>query len=306
MPDWRKLTPVYEPGLSSATLLAEGRLFAIGDAHLSVRDYIAPHWHETYELGFACSGTGIIALGDREYPFQPGQVYIINDLQPHMGYTANEYARLFTVHFPPTILDDGWMAQMCGEAHAPFSRDFGGAPLLPLDDPVNAPVRAILEQIREEANSARPAWQIMVGGLILQAIGHLTRRILVQSDQPITNYDQREALQRIEPILHLIEARYAEPISLDDMAHAAYLSRSHCCALFQRALNTTPITYRNARRLSEARHMLRTTHCTIQEIAYRVGFSSVQEFNRLFRRESGQTPSEFRQQFSKPHQKISS
>jgi AraC-like DNA-binding protein len=298
MPDWRKLTPVYEPRLSSAALMAHGQLFSIGDAHLSAKDYIAPHWHETYELGFVCSGEGIIVLGEQEFPFVPGQVYIINHLQPHMGYTDNDYARLFVVHFLPSILDEGWVGQMCKEAHTPFSHDFGYSPLVPLHDPVTLPARALLEAIQDEWERRDAAWQIIIGGLLLQVVGQLTRRALARPDRQPTNYQQREALQRIEPILRLIETRYAEPISLDEMAQIAYVSRSHCCALFQTALKTTPITYRNARRLAEARQLLKNTNQTIQEIAHRVGFSSVQEFNRLFRRESGYTPSEFRQRFA--------
>jgi len=299
MVNWRKLVPVYAPGLSGATLLSQGELFAIGYAHLSSTSCEAPHWHECYELGYVVEGCGIVVLGNREYAYQPGQVYIINDHQPHMGYASGDCSRLFVVHLHPAILDEGWIAQMMSrEAHAPFSPDFGmHSPLIPLDDSATAPVRAALQAIENEFTRQDAAWNMIVGGLIIQAVGHLARRVLQQIG---TNVDsqQREALKRISPILHMVEKRYADPISLDDMARTAYVSRSHCCALFQAALGTTPIAYRNARRLAEARRLLQRTDITVQEIAYRVGFSSVQEFNRLFRREAGTTPTQFRQNFS--------
>ena len=62
------------------------------------------------------------------------------------------------------------------------------------------------------------------------------------------------------------------------------------------ALGTTPISYRNGLRLAEARRLMQTTTLTIHDIAYHVGFQSVQEFNRLFRRETGCSPSQFRMQ----------
>jgi AraC-like DNA-binding protein len=296
MVNWRKLTPVYANGLSTATLLAEGRLFSMGDAHLTNTDHQPPHWHETYEIGYVCSGAGIIVLGQREYSYRPGQVYIINDLDPHMGYTEEPYSRLFCVHFHPAILDEGWIGHMRGEARLPFLPDFGGAhgPLIPLDDPVTAPVRGILQQIREEALHREVVWEVIVGGMILEATGYLARRLIRQVGGTVEDRQRRESLKRIGAILRMIDERYAEPLTLDEIAGAAHLSRSHCCALFRLALGTSPIAYRNARRLAEARHLLQSTDIPVHEIARQVGFSSVQEFNRLFRRESGVTPTRYR------------
>lgn len=307
MLNWRGLTPVFAPALSGANLLAQGELFWVGDGQLTSHDRLAPHWHDTYEMGFILSGSGIIVLGAQEYTYQPGQVYIINDLEPHMGYTDEALAELFVIHFHPSLLDDSWIARIRSEAHVPFSPDFNRqGPLLPLDDPYTPLVRAILQDIRQESALRRPAWEVIVGGSIFQATGHLARRLLQQTDPNHYDPRRRHAFQQIRPILHLVETRYAEPLTLDDMAKAAYVSRSHCCALFQIALNTTPIAYRNARRLTEARRLLQNTDMTVREIAFQVGFSSVQEFNRLFLRETGITPTKYRYRSVTPLQKISS
>lgn len=304
MHNWRNLAPVYVPALSGANILAQGELFWLGDGELVSHDILPRHWHDSYEMGFIIEGHGIIALGDHEYPYQAGQVYIINDLEPHMAYTYADCTRLFVVHFHPSLLHDSWLSQKRTEAHIPFLADFNPqGPLIPVHDPVTEPVRAILEQIREEDQHRRTAWEIIVGGLIFQAIGHLARRLLDEVQTDLQDPKRRQSLKQIQPILHMIEARYAEPISLDDMAQAGHVSRSHCCALFQAALNTTPIAYRNARRLTEARRLLQNTDKTVREIAYQVGFSSVQQFNRLFLRETSMTPTAFREQF---FEKISS
>jgi AraC-like DNA-binding protein len=294
--NWRGLTPVYDPNLSGNHFLARGNLFQIGDAHLYKNGVIAPHWHEAYEMGLVTAGQGVIAMGQHEHAFQKNQIYVINDLEPHMGYATDSQAQLFVVHFHPSILDEGWMRWIGTEAHVPFSPGFEFAtPLIPLNDPVTQPVRDILLLIREQAQTKDTAWQVIVGGLLLQAVGLLTRRLLAHEGLTMQHQSRRHALKRISPVLRLIEEHYAEPLSLSEMASAAHLSRSHCCALFRTALDTTPTAYRNARRLSEARRLLQYTDLTIAEIAYNIGFNSVQELNRLFRRANNLTPTQHRQ-----------
>lgn len=300
MVDWRKLTPIYEPSLSVAGLLAAGKLFSIGHPNMS-KINLAPHWHDCYELGYVSQGSGIIVMGDHVYPIQAGQVYIINDLEPHMGYSEDPDAMLFVMHFHPHLLDKGWVKQLAHHAQMPFlpSSGFQG-PLIPLDDPVTVPTRQLLMRIQQEAVQTDVGWELVVGGLLLQIVGVLSRRLAhvgeMAPEVDRENSLRRQALHRINPILQMIEQNYAEPLSLDMMAEAGHLSRSHCCALFRVALDTTPIAYRNLRRLAEARHLLQNTALTVVDVAYQVGFSSVQEFNRLYKREFGTTPSDTRRQ----------
>ena len=309
MVNWRSLTPVYVPVLCSAHLMAHDKLFHIGEGEVTLRAPFAPHIHDCYEIGVIRAGTGIYALGDREYPFMPGQVYIINDLQPHMVYTSGDTdcIRLFVVHFQPSVIVGSWIAKMRSEAQLPFLPDFNGdGPLLPLDDPATAVLTDLLDQMEREAIEQGEAWEIVVGGLLVQAAGFLARRLLTQNEAAATNHERREALRRISPVLHLIESRFADPITLDEMAQSALVSRSHLCALFQTALSTSPIAYRNARRLAEGQRLLRSTDLPVQEIAFSTGFSSVQEFNRLFLREVGMQPTQFRKALHPQDRKISS
>lgn len=305
--DWRKLPPEFVPALSRAHLAAQDHVFWLGDGELSAAAPQPPHWHDTYEIGLILSGSGILVLNGCEYPYGPGQIYIIDDIKPHMGYSETPQTALFVVHFLPALLRDNWIVQMRAETQLMFVPDFSNqSPLIPLDDPVMPIVTDLLQGIRAEGRTQDRAWEVICSGLIMQVMGHLTRRLLKQPNIGQHDLKRREALTRIKPTLHLIEAHFAEPLTLDDMAKAAYLSRSHLCSMFQTALNTTPITYRNRRRLSEARVLLLQTSLPVRAIAYQVGFTSTQEFNRLFAREYHLTPTQFRGRLDAAVQKISS
>jgi AraC-like DNA-binding protein/quercetin dioxygenase-like cupin family protein len=291
---WR---PVLDTGLSNGHVVAQRDVFAVVDAAITATQLDPPHWHDTYEIGCILSGTGIITVGQCVYPCVPGQVYMINDLEPHRYYSDDEGSQLLVVHFHPELLESGWGGQMQHEAPGLLLSQFGQHGLLiPPDTPLTAPIRTLLEALREEVMQRRPFWDVIASGLLLQAVGLLVRQMTQAIEYSPEELQRRRALKRLQPILQLLQTRYTEALSLNELASVGCMSSSYCCELFQIALGTTPIAYRNELRLIEARRLMQTTDLTVHDIAYRVGFQSVQQFNRLFRRDIGCSPSHFRMQ----------
>jgi AraC-like DNA-binding protein len=86
-----------------------------------------------------------------------------------------------------------------------------------------------------------------------------------------------------------------EPLSLSAVAKAAGASVFHFCKVFHKATGLKFTDYVARVRLEEARTQLLNPNRRISEIAYDVGFQSLTQFNRTFKRVFGQSPSEFRQ-----------
>lgn len=291
---WHNFTPYYAEGLSRSHLVARDTVFAAGDSHLRASEPRPPHWHDAYEMGFVLSGTGVIVMGERAYAYVPGQVYIINDFDPHMGYAESAESTLFAIHFHPCILESGWIGQMRQEARTPFLPQFGqDGPLLPLDHPIAATVRALLEAVRAEVLQRQALWDVVVCGQIVQAVGLLAREAMQGTPPTPEALGRRRALKTLQPVMQLLQARYTEALSLDELASAGGLSPSYCCELFRKALDTTPIAYRNALRVAKACRLLQHTDLTLRAITYQVGFQSVQELHRLFRKQVGCTPQHY-------------
>ena len=85
----------------------------------------------------------------------------------------------------------------------------------------------------------------------------------------------------------LVDARYFEPLRVDDLARAAGLSRDHFSREFRRAFGESPHTYLLTRRLERAAALLRTTDHTVAEVCMAVGLQSVGSFTSSFTRTSG-------------------
>jgi AraC-like DNA-binding protein len=92
----------------------------------------------------------------------------------------------------------------------------------------------------------------------------------------------------------LVDARYFEPLGVDDLAAAAGLSRAHFSREFRRAFGDSPHGYLLTRRLERAAALLRTTDNSVAEICVAVGLSSVGSFTTSFKRMFGVSPTAYR------------
>jgi AraC-like DNA-binding protein len=95
-----------------------------------------------------------------------------------------------------------------------------------------------------------------------------------------------------------IEAHKMEPLSLTDVAKAAGASVFHFCKVFRKATGLKFTDYVTRVRLEDARTQLLNPNRRISEIAYDVGFQSLTQFNRMFKRVFGEAPTEFRAHLS--------
>jgi AraC-like DNA-binding protein len=107
----------------------------------------------------------------------------------------------------------------------------------------------------------------------------------------------------VPPARHLLrakdlaDARYAEPLDVDDMARAAGLSRAHFSREFRRTFGESPHQYLLTRRLERAAALLRTTDHSVAEICFSVGLASVGSFTTSFSRTFGKSPTAYRADF---------
>ena len=95
----------------------------------------------------------------------------------------------------------------------------------------------------------------------------------------------------------LVDARYFEPLGVQDMARAAGLSRAHFSREFRRAFGEPPHAYLLTRRLERAAALLRGTDHAVTDICFSIGLASLGSFTTSFTRTYGMSPSAYRDAF---------
>ncbi len=110
----------------------------------------------------------------------------------------------------------------------------------------------------------------------------------------------------VPPARHLLrakdlaDARYADPLTVDDRARAAGLSRAHFSREFRDAFGESPHAYLLTRRLERAAALLRTTDRSVADVCFSVGLKSLGSFTTSFTRTYGEPPTAYRARFPDP------
>ena len=152
---------------------------------------------------------------------------------------------------------------------------------------------ALLEELRGEVSSGRPASPLFVQGVAQALAVHLARNY-TELTKDVQEYKGGLPGFKLRKITELMAAHLEEEFSLIRLAQEADMSEFHFSRLFKRTTGLTPSQYFIHLRMEKARRLLRETTKSVIEIGLEVGYTSPSHFAQVFRREVGIPPSEYR------------
>jgi AraC family transcriptional regulator len=182
--------------------------------------------------------------------------------------------------------------------HRALEEVFGGdAAIVRLRDVsafTDVALNGFMEQVRDEL-LRRPASPLFLQG-IAQAIAiHLARNYAETVNASHGNSPSLPGY-KLRQITDWMAEHVAEEFNLDRLAAQAGLSKFYFNRLFKSAIGVSPSRYQITLRMNEARRLLRETKNSVVSIALDVGYANPSHFARLFRRETGLPPSDYRRQ----------
>lgn len=140
--------------------------------------------------------------------------------------------------------------------------------------------------------SSRAGDDLIASGKLLQMIGKLSQLQIFPTEYISS------ANRVVAKAMKYININYSATINVDDIARHCNVSPSYLHKIFSKIRGTTPYEAIIDRRIMEAKHLLMNTTLTSSRIAERCGFHSQAYFSSCFRRKTGTTPTQFRQQTS--------
>lgn len=126
------------------------------------------------------------------------------------------------------------------------------------------------------------------------------RQIFIHLQRYFKNTLQTQNVHTVEIIddaMSFFNVHYNEPISIDEYAHEKNVSISWFIRTFRISTGFTPMQYIISKRLQNAEMLLRNPNYNISEVARIVGYENALYFSRLFKKEKGISPSEYRNKF---------
>jgi AraC-like DNA-binding protein len=106
----------------------------------------------------------------------------------------------------------------------------------------------------------------------------------IRSLHPVRATTRREIYRRIGLATDFIHGNFHEPLTIDDLAEAAHLSKYHFIRLFESIHGVTPFTYLQTKRAHAARRLLQGTSLSREEVVLQTGFGHRSTMFRQLRR----------------------
>lgn len=166
----------------------------------------------------------------------------------------------------------------------------GELSILKADDGlIAATVRALLSALEAGATDlyADQAIHWFATHLLVFHAGADPRHVQAQRD--------RATDRRLTRAVELIRTRFADPLTLTQLASEAGISKFHFSRLFRARTGRSPHSFLTAARMGAARALLLRTDLPVSEIAARTGYAGAVQFSAAFRRFTGSTPTAVRQ-----------
>ena len=97
----------------------------------------------------------------------------------------------------------------------------------------------------------------------------------------------------IQGVLNFVKNHYDEPLTIQQVADALYISPSYLMHLFKNNVGKTFNTFLFEYRMEKAKELFKNPNLKIQTVASQVGYSDVKYFNKLFKKYTSLTPTEY-------------
>jgi len=109
--------------------------------------------------------------------------------------------------------------------------------------------------------------------------------------------------ERLAVVKDYVNQHYGDDLRLNDLAALACMSPSALSRNYKSFLGENLFSYIIDLRLSHAERMLWQTDEDVRMVAFECGFSTLSNFNRLFKRRNGCTPTEYRARYLKQNKR---
>lgn len=140
-----------------------------------------------------------------------------------------------------------------------------------------------------------PDWDALCYGLLYRIIISL-RKPREQNEFHFADRNDYSVMQKVHVTVQNVNERFCEDLSLPMLAEKAQITEQYYCRLFKKITGTNFTNYVNSLRISRACTMLMNhPDYRIDKIAFDCGFQNPAYFNKIFKREIGVTPTEFRE-----------
>lgn len=259
----------------------------------SNRSLFTEHHHTEIEICYVKSGNGVFLVDGARYEIEPGKVFVFLSNQPHWieRIDGAEPPCFLDLKFEPRIVwspdlnffDDSFLRRLLSDGcQNCFEKDEDAAEM----------IRENMEEMFVECQNRKSGAEIIIKANLYKILVILLRR-----ENKISAFSackNVKNLENMDKVIQYINSNISKKLSLEELADISCFSRTYFSVLFKELNGISPWDYINIKRVELAKSMLRESNETVLYISSECGFSNLSNFNRIFKKITGTTPTEFR------------
>lgn len=231
------------------------------------------HFHDFYEVYFLESGERTYIINDREYRVNPGSVVLLPPYTMHysFGSPGSSFCRLL-VYFKKEALEEKIYSHLL---LTPGVFSFKSAQQ-------SSTFQRFLDLVLQETSDNLMYHEDNACSALSLALVMVLR-----------NGNRNEVRARddkINLIMRYLADHYMDEITLDDLCQRFYISKFFLCRQFKKYTKTTVLDYLSSIRILNAQRLFMESDKNISSIASAVGFKSLGNFERSYKKITGSTP----------------
>ncbi|MEJ2880225.1 AraC family transcriptional regulator [Pedobacter sp. GR22-6] len=262
------------------------------------RSYPFIYEYREFSITYIKEGSGRLYVGGSSYEFRTGDIFLIQGGSRHYFKVKSEHEntaiaglRTCSVYFDPRL-------EMQGFFNLPEMK-VAEAGILMTNTCVKVPndsidfIRSKLLQM-EECSGIK---LMMTFTGLIGALYRIEKSVLFDSARIYYVFQKSD---RIYPVLDYLNQHYDEKISLEQAAEMTCMTPNSFCRYFKKTTGRTLVSYVQELRIEQVCLQLLTSDRKINvvDLAYRVGFNTVSNFNRTFKAIKGMSPKKYLRKYT--------
>lgn len=242
-----------------------------------------PHSHRFCEIIFVTEGCGSLNVNGLQKPISRGDIIVYNPGCLHCEKSDSTFPMeilfiaidKFTIgDMPPCTLieDNSYAVFHSGSLYSLYRFQFN----------------LMIDEIRMK----HPFFHEICTASICTVIYALLRQYHSES-----RYGLIVPCSSVRNALNYIEKNFSSDITLEAIADVCYVTKFHLAHKFKKATGKTIGEYIRFLRIEKAKKLLSETELSVSSVAYECGYNETNYFHRIFRRETGLPPGEYRKKY---------
>lgn len=258
------------------------------DVPCETEEKIYCHWHNEVELLHITSGHALLQIDEKRYEIHEGDTAFIPPGHIHMVTGDCTPFRFTAIVFSPGFIRSHTSDAIEEKYITPLlTWQFSACPVLSSPS-ITSCISAMTKTIHDHKDGYEMQTRISLLSVFLEIYR------TVKDSQTSGSSAENEKSELLKDMISYLQRHENTPVALEEMASDFHMSKGHLCRFFKQMTNLTVIEYLNFHRISRCIQKMHETDLSVSEIARDTGFTNISYFNRVFKAQTGTSPTQFR------------